>query len=548
MRGVAFLTSGLIAIAVSACVHSFAPTRAKATPGAATAIVRGRVYDRVTRRPLPGAVVRIKADPHDEWQRVTTDAAGRYELSGLRPGDYWVQAHKDDYLDLSYGQSRPTDFGADLKALAGFTYDNTDFALSRGGAISGRVVDEHGDPAVNAMVSVRFLRFNRDLRELAVAGSGTQVSDALGVYRVVDLDPGEYYVSATIRPPRTTTENTDHIGHSVTFFPGTAKFDDARRVSIGVGSTAERVDIALIPAALATISGTVVDASGNPVTAGRVSAGDRTRISSGASGAISPDGTFALPGLPPGQYILHAFKAVTNLTNDGLAMATVTIEGRDVDGVRLAYTHPSTVSGRIIADPSVFPALQSSYSSVLVRSLEPQSSSASGGRINSDLTFTAAAYPGRHTVGLERVPPGWYVKVVRVDRVDVTDSTINVMAHQDIGGVEIELGVHPTLVTGTVNGTRGVLPKNHTVVIFSHDQRHWGGASRYVATSIVTPDWHFSVSALPSGEYYAAAIDSPDHGRSADPEFLARLRLTASTLSLREGETRTLALKSTQGS
>jgi hypothetical protein len=56
-------------------------------------------------------------------------------------------------------------------------------------------------------------------------------------------------------------------------------------------------------------------------------------------------------------------------------------------------------------------------------------------------------------------------------------------------------------------------------------------------------DGRFKVTGLPAGEYYIIALDRIDTGEMNDPEFLERIRQRASTISLNEGEQKTVDLK-----
>jgi protocatechuate 3,4-dioxygenase beta subunit len=525
------------AIAVSGCAHPAARARAAAT--ASTATIRGRVYDRATGRPLAGAVVRARLS-EEEQPRATTDASGRYELHGLRPATYDLRVSEDDYLEMWYGQDQPTDTGEHFPARAGFDYSHVDFGLWRGGIVSGRIVDERGIPVANTLVTVRRFRYRPETRELFSGGSGPQVSDAAGVYRVVDLEPSEYVVSAALRGTRPEQPATDpRQGYALTFFPGTTRLTEARRFTIAAGARIEGVNITLIPATLATISGTVIGSNGERVTTGSVSIGDRARATPSRVMPIGSDGTFVLPRVPPGEYILHAFADAEQTR--ARAMTSITVAGSDVIGVQLVFVRPSTASGRIVSAAPLTEALLRGFN-IAARMTDPQSGSAGvgGAVITPDLTFTMKVASGGNRLRLERSPAGWSLKAVRLNGADITDTTLNVRPNENVEGLEIEVTDRTTVVSGAVSGRgRG---KHRAVVIFNRDESRWGGWSRYVAAQSAGTDRRFAISGLPAGEYYAAAIDTPEIGRSTDPDFLRRLRAFAVPLSLGDGETRILNL------
>lgn len=63
------------------------------------------------------------------------------------------------HLTLAYGQRRPGEVGRPLQVGEGQTVKAVDFALPRMGVISGRIVDETGEPI--AKVTVWAMQFGR---------------------------------------------------------------------------------------------------------------------------------------------------------------------------------------------------------------------------------------------------------------------------------------------------------------------------------------------------------------------------------------------------
>ena len=70
--------------------------------------------------------------------------------------------------------------------------------MPRGSVISGRVLDEFGEPVADAMVNAMRSAWTAGRRKLQPTGRSAQTND-LGQYRIYGLPPGDYYVSATLR-------------------------------------------------------------------------------------------------------------------------------------------------------------------------------------------------------------------------------------------------------------------------------------------------------------------------------------------------------------
>ena len=168
-------------------------TTTTATP---TGRMSGRVVAADSGRPIKRARVFITA-AELPGRGVLTDDNGAFLLTDLPAGRYTINASKSGYIQLSYGQRRPLQAGTPLQLLDGQQFKGVDFALPRGGVISGRVSDESGDVMPGVAVQVMRYQYAQGDRRLAPAGQGQ--TDDRGVYRVWGLNPGEYYVSATAR-------------------------------------------------------------------------------------------------------------------------------------------------------------------------------------------------------------------------------------------------------------------------------------------------------------------------------------------------------------
>src|SRR3954466_10885754 len=132
---------------------------------AGTAVIRGRVVAADTGQPLRKAQVRIFAPELRENRLATADTDGKFEFKEVKAGRYNVSASKGSYVALQYGQTRPFEPGKPLEIIAGQTLDKVDFVLPHGAIVTGRLVDEFGDPLPDAMVSAqRYQNFNGQKR------------------------------------------------------------------------------------------------------------------------------------------------------------------------------------------------------------------------------------------------------------------------------------------------------------------------------------------------------------------------------------------------
>ena len=154
-----------------------------------TSSIKGLVTAADTGAPVRGAEVRLSS--RGSYNRlVTTDADGAYRLSDLPAGEYRLTVSRTGYTSLVFGQRRPLEAPTTINLSEGETF-TANLALTRGGAIRGRVIDQFGDPIAGTRVQVLRSRMVRGQRRLQSMGPGDQTDD-MGEFRVYGLPAGDY--------------------------------------------------------------------------------------------------------------------------------------------------------------------------------------------------------------------------------------------------------------------------------------------------------------------------------------------------------------------
>ncbi len=150
------------------------------------------------------------------------------------------------------------------------------------GSISGRVLDESSKPVEGAYVSATASSGN---------GGGTAKTDASGRYRIERVASGDYQVWANA------------TGRLVEYWQNASNTSTASMVSVTAPKEKGGIDFTLDMAG--TISGTVTDAGGRPLTGIMVVA--RLTGTNGGWGATTKlDGTYSMSYLPLGSYVVSA--------------------------------------------------------------------------------------------------------------------------------------------------------------------------------------------------------------------------------------------------
>jgi len=212
--------------------------------------IRGCVVAADTGRPLREVTVQVIATAIGVVRSTWTDALGCYSLTNLQAARYVVQASKLAYATLQFGENPLLgSTGTPVQVSDGKTVPNVDFWLPKGGVITGRVVDDAGEPVPNVLVQamdVVPVSGDEQPRAFPHAPSARKTND-LGRYRLFGLPTGEYYVFAT-PGSQAAKKPAEHEGLLSTYFPGSRDLTAATRLLVTAGQELQNVDIVLAAA------------------------------------------------------------------------------------------------------------------------------------------------------------------------------------------------------------------------------------------------------------------------------------------------------------
>ena len=95
--------------------------------------------------------------------------------------------------------------------------------------------------------------------------------------------------------------------------------------------------------------------------------------------------------------------------------------------------------------------------------------------------------------------------------------------------------------------TASVCVTMYTVLIFPRDRERWEPTSRYLSSARPDQDGRYKAQYVLPGAYYAIALDYVEQGANSDPEFLDRIKQSATELLIGDTETKSLDLKLVTG-
>ncbi len=540
--------------------------RDNTAPQTGTARLRGRVVGGESGMALRRAIVRLQGQEFREGRVASTDEEGRWEIKDLPAGRYNLTASKGGYVQLNYGQRRPFERGRPIELGDGQTLENVNFNLPRGSVIAGRIVDEFGEPIADAIVSALHYRTFSGRRRLVPVGRFGSTDD-MGHFRLYGLAPGDYYISATLRPMGMMGIESSDVttSYAPTYYPGTASAQQADRVSVGLGSEMSGITFSLLPVRTVKVSGTAVDSSGKPMAGAFVMLREDQRSGDGAvmmmfgggGNRVRDDGTFVLPNIAPGDYVLEARAMGMGPRGRGgedpeAAFTTVSVGGEDVTGVTLVGTKGTSLRGQVVVQPaSAATGIKPSDVSVNAMAKNPDAPMVFMGgemrdRLEDDWSFELKAVLSPVLIRTFRTPSGYSLKAVLLNGTDVTDTGVVFKQGEPVNGLQVVLSTTSSGVSGSVTDGNGKRVVDFAAVVFPEVPAKWGYMSRHVAMARPDQQGAFQVKNLPPGRYLAVAVEALEEGQETDPEFLERLRSLATAFSLGDGEQRSMALKIVQ--
>ena len=481
--------------------------------------VSGTVVSAATGQPLRGAAVMLRRTGRqgNSTVSVATDAAGHFEAGNLEPGGYFLTASHAGYVSMQYGQKGPNGPGRMLPLHPGQTAHDISFQLLPEAVITGHVYDENGEPLER--IQVRALRYGylRGGRQMLPAGFA--MSDDRGKYRLFDLPPGKYYVSASPQPMGRNAPFT----YGQSFYPGVADASQATPVTVRAGDEFPGIDLTLQRIAAFHIRGQVV----SPVSDARITgafiqiiAHSGPNVSFGMGARVrDAQGDFDVGGVRPGSYDLVARLPVSGRNYQALQPVTVT--DSDVNGLRLVLTPGATLRGVILADGEVD---LSEVRLFLRPRIQIYFGSYNNPAIKPDGTFEFDSVPdGGYQISVPGLPRNAYVKSAMLGGTDVLESGFEVTNGQ-VPGTEFKITVSSN--GGSIGGTVVMdgKPFNHALVTLLPDNPAKLSSEWWFKSTTTDQDGRFTLAGIRPGDYRLFAWEKIERGEELDPAFYRQIK------------------------
>jgi hypothetical protein len=558
------------------------------------------VVDAASNAPISKAIVELRVPgTRTAIASTRTDRDGNFYLPNVAPGSYGLVATHAGHVFTEYGQRAPGAPGTVLPLTPGQRMMDARIAMTAGGVITGRITDKgkpigladavavkavwtEGQPSLTPVISVRtddtgeFRLFWLPPGRYYVVGMVWDIANSVGTFvNSEDQDNGNFhaqrYIGRAVFMRATAGGIAENEAHVPVFYPGTADPQMAKAIDVQPGAVIKGLDIDASALRTSRVRGRVL---GIPTQAGQpvrtvVEGRQLTAVfnitpAQLPTAVVAPDGTFEMPAVAPGRYVVtaRAGSDARSAGADAIGRAVVDVRGSDIANVVISVSARLSLSGRVVIEGSPPSNVERALSSlrVVLRTdpLLPNTTN-TGVAVNSDGTFTIPD-PSAGTQGVPGIPAGdyrvlvtplvsppapddvmppalppalqnLYVKSIKLGDADVSNERLR-LQDQPRDPLTIVIGTRPGALDGRVIDDRQQ-PSHGTMVVLIHDNN-----LRYrVNEKFVFSDTsgRFEFQSVPPGNYKLFAWESIDRGAWQDPELMRGFESRGVPVRIEEG-------------
>ncbi|HEV8041751.1 MAG TPA: carboxypeptidase-like regulatory domain-containing protein [Bryobacteraceae bacterium] len=456
--------------------------------------------------PIRKAIVILRAqDENGISYTVDSDPNGRFMIDDVQPGAYVVSADRQGFesdTDGAPGAPPPS-----LKVETGQSVTDVKIKLVPLGVITGRVVDDDGDPVRGAQVQAMTYAYQTGKRQLRSVEQIT--ANDKGEFRLFGLRPGTFYLRAS---GHSRSRGIPASGSfTPTYFPNTTNAAHAAPIDVSAGAQLRGFDILLRREPRYSVRGKRPEVKHENAQL-MLQIVPRSGYEPGFRSSQRGDNeTFEFMDLLPGSYVVMATVKEDNKTR--MARQAVEVLSADVEGVTLNFVSAIEVTGSVRVEGTPRHPLDNLR--VFLRSDMQMMMGQSSAEVKPDGSFVISdVVPDVYeiTVG---VAQGAYVKSIRLGDAEVQDGRIDLT--QGSGPVTVLLGTDVGEVEGSVkksNGDPAVRVRVTLIAYGTHLDR-----SDLSRSGFSDEQGKFHLRNIAPGEYKVFAWEDVPIGAPQDPEF-----------------------------
>jgi protocatechuate 3,4-dioxygenase beta subunit len=522
------------------------------------ASLEGTVNKEPGGEPLKKAIVEVIAENQEEGGNytATSDQDGHFKIRGIQPGRYRMFVERPGYLEVD--EKRRRSQGVVLAFGAGQELKDQKVHMLAAAVVTGRVLDEDGDPMPG--VEVRVLRRRFGAGHAKFEGPGTETND-LGEFRIGGLLAGKYYLSASpppnltgfMFPPKRVDETgapSPDTAYVTTYYPNTIDRSQVAAIELHPGDETP-VDFSLARTHTARIRGSVAGLAPGTKAVVVLRARDSNTLFIG--GDVDKEGKFDIPHVAPGAY---AVVVATETADTPLSVRrNIEVSDSNIDGLTLSPFTGAMIRGKVRFSSK--PRMDLSRLSVVLHRIDGAEDFADSILFGDDGGPALSAFGQVKDDGsfeLKDVLPGLYeieissnfkamadalVESVTAGTKDVADTGLN------INGGTLAMDVSVSLGAGEVNGTAvndKTEPIANAVVVAVPEEKFRTRQSHY-RRGATDQDGRFLLNGLWPGKYTLYAWEVLDGEDYLDADFLKQFESQGTPIKVEKASRQTVALK-----
>lgn len=482
----------------------------------------------------------------------STDAEGKFRIDKVESGDYRMMAERQGFVRQEYGSRQNSMMGTTIKVGQGQDLRELNFKLLPQAVITGRVLDEEGEPLARVQIQVLRRRYFRGKQQPMPMGGGMTLDT--GEFRVSDLAPGKYWISASYRgqmmfgeaPARNTADKPEET-YVTTYHPSSPDHEAARQIEVQAGQELSGIDIRMRKGRVYRIRGKV--SSSGPVRNLRLVVMPREGAPffgfGGMGSMVKEDGSFEIGGVQPGSYYVTA--TPTQGMMSSLGKVGVDVGDANVENVALVLGSGSGMKGSIRIDGDVQQLEQRlgkklTFESVRIQPMPtgmmPFGVSGTTAKEDGSFAFENVA-PDKYRLMVMGIPQGTYLKSIRVGGQDALDNGFELSAGAPVN-VQVTLGVGAGQITGTVQDAKQQPASGTTVTLLPDPMKE--ERNDLFRMGSTNQNGQFTLQNIAPGEYKVYAWEDVEPGSYMDPEFLKQHEGRAQRVSVKSDSQGQVAL------
>ena len=523
------------------------------------ASLEGKVVKEPSGEPLKKAIVEVIAENQEEGGNytATSNQDGQFKIAGIQPGRYRMFVERPGFVEVD--QKRRRSYSIALSLVAGQELKDQTLHMLAAAIITGRVLDEDGDPMPDVEVRVLRRKFGAGQPKFELRVS-TQTND-LGEFRIGGLLGGKYYLSAS--PPPTLTgfmfppKHVDQPGgpsadtaYVTTYYPNTIDRSQAAPIELHPGDETP-LNVSLARTHTARIHGSIAGLS--PGTKAVVVLRARDSNTMFIGGDVDKNGKFEIPHVAPGTYSLVV---TTEMADTPLSIRrNIQVTDADIEGLSLAPLAGTTIRGKVRFSSKA--KMDLSVLFVALHRIDGEDDFSDSIFFGEDGGVVLSGFgrvKGEGSFELKDVLPGLYEIEVSSNSKAMADTLVeSVMAGaKEVGdtGLNVDggtLAVDVTLILGAgeVDGTAvndKKEPVANAVVVAVPEERFRKRQSHY-QRGTTDQDGRFLLRGLRPGNYTLYVWEVLDGDDYLDPDFLKKFEDQGTPIKVEKASRQTVALK-----